>query len=76
MNTYHGPDRRREPRSGKPPCRKCGHDDSLIVSCGNRLADAPPDVFPRERECVRCGHTWRTYEINADKVKIQDMGLR
>lgn len=61
---YTGPDRRKVYRGGKPPCPKCGHDESRVIDSGPDYVEVPEDVYARQRRCKLCDHRWFTYEQN------------
>ena len=46
-------------------CPECG-DDSLVL---NKRYYTKIDRVGRTRECVNCGHRWKTVEITVEDLK-------
>lgn len=68
---YTGPERRKYIRTPKPPCPKCGSEDSAVIDCDCEGIPpeylVPPDSFTRRRRCP-CGHRWYTVEQNLKRT--------
>lgn len=70
--SWSGPGRRKYDRTPKPPCPKCGSDDSNVVDSDVENLPVPPGTFSRQRECkgAGCKHRWYTLEQNLSDSTI------
>lgn len=68
--SWDGTERRKRPRdrSGKPPCEKCGHDESWVKDSDVEYVPKREGVYIRQRECKNCGHRWFTAEENYSRA--------
>jgi transcriptional regulator NrdR family protein len=64
--------RRKYDRTPKPPCPKCGDENSKVIDSDVYNLRVPPGTFSRRRECgvPTCRHKWYTLEQNISDSTI------